>query len=84
MKKLLLPLILFLTFVSASAQDMKQARTIMQQVQAAPVLPNFAIREARISAFAMRETDDMRLPWYDSPTVQRWGCRAVTPWQPQD
>ena len=35
MKKLLLPLILFLTFVSASAQDMKQARTIMQQVQAA-------------------------------------------------
>lgn len=34
MKKLLLPLILFLTFVSASAQDMKQARTIMQQVQA--------------------------------------------------
>lgn len=35
MKKLLLPLIFFLTFVSASAQDMKQARTIMQQVQAA-------------------------------------------------
>lgn len=35
MKKLLLPLILFLTFVSTSAQDMKQARTIMQQVQAA-------------------------------------------------
>jgi hypothetical protein len=30
--------------------------------------PEFAIREARISAFAMGKNDDMRLPWYDSPT----------------
>ena len=24
-------------------------------------------------AFAMRENNAMRLPWYDSPTAQRWG-----------
>ena len=35
MKKLLLSLILFLTIVSASAQDVKHDRAIMQQVQAA-------------------------------------------------
>ena len=27
---------------------------------------------------------EVRLPWYDSPTTQRLGCRAVTPWQPHN
>jgi hypothetical protein len=35
MKKLLLPLILFLTVIAASAQDVKHDRNIMKQVQAA-------------------------------------------------
>ena len=35
--------------------------------------PEFAIREARISAFAMRKNNDMRLPWYDSPTTYHLG-----------
>ena len=26
--------------------------------------------------------NEWRLPCYDSPTTQRWGGRAVTPWQP--
>ena len=47
-----------------------------------PRSPEFAIREARISAFAMRENNNMRLPWYDNP--YNLSCRAVTPWQPQD
>ena len=34
-----------------------------------PRSPEFAIREARISAFAMRKNNDKRLPWYDRPTV---------------
>ncbi len=41
---------------------------IASEEKGLPRSPEFAIRETRISAFAMRENNDMRLPWYDSPT----------------
>ena len=34
---------------------------------ALPRPPEFAIWEARVSAFTMRKNNDKRLPWYDSP-----------------
>ena len=40
----------------------------------------FLIRSGREGKFSILK--QMRLPCYDSPTTQRRGCRAVTPWQP--